>query len=123
MYYTVAFFFQTFVGRKEIAKINSSKAEHGGEEKGGGEESGRGRSSLSRGLSTVWNFMTALTRDYVTGPPTNIHDCLNAFFDASELRGNTTHGKIIFRMRSQANIHTCTCNLGGNVHFLPVTTA
>lgn len=77
-----------FVGRKEIAKINSSKAEHGGEEKGGGEgESGRGRSSLSRGLSTVWNFMTALTRDYVTGPPTNIHDCLNAFFEASDLKG------------------------------------
>ena len=80
-----------FVGRKEIAKINSSKAEHGGEEKGGGEgESGRGRSSLSRGLSTVWNFMTALTRDYVSGPPTNIHDCLNAFFDASELKGRYT---------------------------------
>ena len=75
-----------FVGRKEIAKINS-KVEHGGEEKGGGEESGRSRSSLSRGLSTVWNFMTALTRDYVTGPPTNINDCLNTFFDASELKG------------------------------------
>lgn len=74
------------VGRKEIAKINS-KAEHGGEDKGGGEESGRGRSSFSRGLSTVWNFMTALTRDYVTGPPTDIRDCLNAFFDASDLKG------------------------------------
>ena len=75
-----------FVGRKELAKINS-KTENSGEDKGSGEESGRGRSSLSRGLSTVWNFMTALTRDYVTGPPTDIRNCLNAFFDVSELKG------------------------------------
>ena len=74
------------VGRKELAKINS-KAENSGEDKGSGEEGGRGRSSLSRGLSTVWNFMTALTRDYVTGPPTDIRNCLNAFFDVSELKG------------------------------------
>ena len=31
--------------------------------------------------------MTALTRDYVSGPPTDIRDCLNAFFDTSELKG------------------------------------
>ena len=78
-----------FSGRKEISKMNS-KAEHSGEDKVGGEEGGKGRSSLSRGLSTVWNFMTALTRDYVTGPPTDIRDCLNAFFDASELKGVLT---------------------------------
>ena len=69
-----------------MAKFNS-KVEHGGEEKVGGEDSGRGRSSLSRGLSSVWNFMTALTRDYVSGPPTDIRDCLNAFFDTYELKG------------------------------------
>ena len=102
-----------FVGRKEIAKINSSKAEHGGEEKGGGEgESGRGRSSLSRGLSTVWNFMTALTRDYVTGPPTNIHDCLNAFFEASDLKGTKKMCpvQLISNLGGQIiplSIHTC----------------
>ena len=61
-------------GRKEITKMNS-KAEHGGEDRGGGEESGHGRNSLSHGLSTVWNFMTALTRDYVTGPPTDKLAC------------------------------------------------
>lgn len=100
-----------FVGRKEIAKINSSKAEHGGEEKGGGEESGRSRSSLSRGLSTVWNFMTALTRDYVTGPPTNIHDCLSAFFDTSKLEGMIHLEDLSFTVNSKpTGNHPTACS-------------
>lgn len=44
-------------------------------------------STLSRGFCTVWSFVTALTKDFFVGPPTDIRDCLNAFFDASELKG------------------------------------
>lgn len=45
------------------------------------------KTTLSRGFCTVWNFVTALTRDLLMGPPTEITDCLNAFFDTSELKG------------------------------------
>lgn len=48
------------------------------------EENGR---SLGQGLCTVWNIVTTFTRDWFTGPSTDLGDCLNAFFDTSELRG------------------------------------
>jgi len=48
-------------------------------------------STLSRGFCTVWSFVTALTKDFFVGPPTDIRDCLNAFFDASELKGDNRY--------------------------------
>ena len=66
-------------GRKEMAK-SSQKMEGSGEPK-------QDPSTLSRGFCTVWNFVTSLTRDLFVGPPTDIRDCLNAFFDTSELKG------------------------------------
>ena len=74
-----------------MAKYNS-KSDAGPDEKGSSEDvGGRGKSTLSRGFCTVWNFMTALTRDYFIGPPTDIDDCLNAFFDTSELKGDNKY--------------------------------
>ena len=78
-----------FTGRKEIAKFNSKTEDSEGENHKSHEEEkeeGRG-SNISRGLCTVWNLMTSLTRDLLLGPPTNISDCLNAFFGPSELKG------------------------------------
>jgi len=66
-------------GRKEMAKFNQ-KLE-------GSVERKQDPSTLSRGFCTVWSFVTALTKDFFVGPPTDIRDCLNAFFDASELKG------------------------------------
>ena len=45
------------------------------------------KGALSRGFCSVWNLVTALTRDFFVGPPTDLNDCLNAFFDTSELKG------------------------------------
>ena len=70
-------------GRKEMAK-SSQKMEGSGEPK-------QDPSTLSRGFCTVWNFVTSLTRDLFVGPPTDIRDCLNAFFDTSELKGMSGH--------------------------------
>ena len=45
------------------------------------------QSALSRGFCTVWNYVTAWTREMLVDPPTTINDCMNAFFDTSELKG------------------------------------
>ena len=66
-------------GRKEMAKFNQKSDGH--------VERKQDPSTLSRGFCTVWSFVTALTKDLFVGPPTDIRDCLNAFFDASELKG------------------------------------
>lgn len=72
-------------GRKEIAKFNS-RAESSGGGGGGGQEDEEGE-TISRGFCTVWNYMTTLTRDLIVGPPTDLENCLTAFFDSSELKG------------------------------------
>ncbi len=72
-------------GRKEMAKY--SQKEVGGAEAKGEEPS---KGALSRSFCTVWNLVSTLTKDLLVGPPTNLHDCLNAFFDTSELKGRDT---------------------------------
>lgn len=67
-----------------MAKFNSKS--EGSVEKSG-EEEDQQQSALSRGFCTVWNYVTAWTRDILVDPPTTINDCLNAFFDTSELKG------------------------------------
>ena len=64
-------------------------AKYGQKEPGGVDEKGEevNKRGWSRGLCTVWNLVTTLTKDILVGPPTNLHDCLNAFFDTSELKG------------------------------------
>ena len=57
-------------------------------ESGKGEEAG-GKSALSRGFCSVLNFVTALTRDLFVGPPTDLQNCLSAFFDTSVLKGTS----------------------------------
>ena len=54
---------------------------------GGGKSSGGGGGgTFSRGLCTVINLMSQV-REMFSGPETNLHDCLDAFFDPSELKG------------------------------------
>ena len=69
----------TSTGRKEMAKFQK--------ENGKGEEAGNSKSALSRGICSVWGFVTALTRDLLVGPPTDLQNCLGAFFDTSDLKG------------------------------------
>ena len=56
-------------------------------EQEGEEEVVERKSVFSRGFCTVLNFMATLTKDILVGPPTDIKDCLNAFFDVSDLKG------------------------------------
>ena len=51
----------------------------------GGKPSGGG-GGFSRGLCTVINLVSQV-RDMFAGPPTVVQDCLDAFFDPSELKG------------------------------------
>ena len=68
-------------GRKEMTKFQK--------ESGKGDEAG-GKSAFSRGFCSVLNFVTALTRDLFVGPPTDLQNCLSAFFDTSVLKGKYT---------------------------------
>ena len=109
------------IGRKEIAKFNSKVESSGGEggrgkrgvvEKEGGEEEeeeeGR-QSNISRGFCTVWNYVTTFTRDLLVGPPTDLHNCLNAFFDASELKGNIVLLYVCVCMHVCVCLYPCVC--------------
>ena len=55
------------------------------------EESGRGKESLRSGICSVFSYMATLTRDFISGPLTSIGDCLNAFFDDCELKGENKY--------------------------------
>lgn len=64
---------------------------------GGGRGSGGGGGGGSGGalLCTVINLVSQM-RDIFSGPETNLHDCLDAFFEPSELKGYlySTHTEI-----------------------------
>lgn len=53
----------------------------------GGEGGDKEVSNISRGLCSVWNYVSTLTRDLLVGPPTDLDNCVNAFFDTSDLKG------------------------------------
>ena len=38
-------------------------------------------------MCRVWNIVVGFTRDVVGGPATSLEDCLEAFFDSSDLLG------------------------------------
>ena len=38
-------------------------------------------------MCRVWNIVVGFTRDVVAGPATSLEDCLEAFFDSSDLLG------------------------------------
>ena len=82
---TLAFCSVLFVvpGRKEMAKSQQRVEKEPAEPSPVGGKSG---SSFSRGLCSVINLVSQV-RDMFAGPPTDIHDCLDAFFDPSELKG------------------------------------
>ena len=84
-------------GRKEVAKFKVEK-------RTGVEEKEPPKSTLNRGFCSVWSFVTALTRDILVGPPTDIGDCLNAFFDASELKGRVSDCHCTARV-----VNMCVC--------------
>ena len=74
-------------GRKEIAKFNSKlEGDEGGVDVGEGGDK-EVSTTISRGLCSVWNYVSTLTRDLLVGPPTDLDNCVNAFFDTSDLKG------------------------------------
>ena len=79
-----------FVGRKEMAKF-SRKLEDSSEGDQSDEREREGDSVLKRGLCSMLNIVSTLTRDLISGPPTDLQDCLNAFFDACELKGDNKY--------------------------------
>ena len=44
-------------------------------------------SSFGSRMCRVWNIVVGFTRDVVAGPATSLEDCLEAFFDSSDLLG------------------------------------
>ena len=48
-------------------------------------------STFGSRMCRVWNMVVGLTRDVVTGPATSLEDCLEAFFDSSDLLGKCMH--------------------------------
>lgn len=38
-------------------------------------------------MCRVWNMVVGFTHDVVAGPATSLEDCLEAFFDSSDLLG------------------------------------
>lgn len=75
------------------------------------EESGQSKRNLRRRFCSVLNCVSTLTRDLIIGPNTGITDCLNAFFDDCELKGDNKyyccHCKRWFSL-THTQIHTCT---------------
>lgn len=45
------------------------------------------RTSFSNKMCRVFKTLVDMTRDLVSGPPTSLQDCLEAFFDTSNLNG------------------------------------
>ena len=80
---TVCAMTYVLLGRKEMAKTHHRGEKESSEPSPAGGKSGN---SFSRGLCTVINLMSQV-RDMFAGPPTDIYDCLDAFFDPSELKG------------------------------------
>lgn len=75
-------------GRKEMAK-SRHRTEKEPTDPRDTPTSGRSGGTFSRGLCTVINLVSQV-RDMFSGPPTIIQDCLDAFFDPSELKGRFT---------------------------------
>ena len=69
--------------QQRLQREASDPATAGG---GGGGKTTSGGGTFSRGLCTVISLVSQV-RDMFTGPETNLHDCLDAFFDPSELKG------------------------------------
>ena len=53
-----------------------------GEEKSSGGDV-QSQNDLSQKVCSIWNVF----KSFFLEPPTNIYDCLHAFFDTSELKG------------------------------------
>ena len=49
------------------------------------------KGTLRNKLCSMLNSMATMTRDMLTDPLTNIGDCLNAFFDDCELKGDNKY--------------------------------
>ena len=63
------------LGRKDLAKQRKE------------DENEDTSNTFSSRVCHVWNMVIGYTRDVITGPPTSLEDCLQAFFDSSDLSG------------------------------------
>ena len=81
----------TFPGRKEMAKSQQRTEGELTEPKDSPASGKKSGGAFSRGLINL----VSQVRDMFAGPPTDIQDCLDAFFDPSELKGGifSTHSE------------------------------
>ncbi len=68
------------LGRKELEKVVSKEEEAASKTS---EENSQPHDGFSQKMCSIWNVL----KFFFTEPPTNIYDCLHAFFDVSELKG------------------------------------
>ena len=66
--------------------MKASKA-RGAEDQTAKAPSSDNHASFSNKMCRVWKTLVDMTRDLVSGPPTSLQDCLEAFFDTSNLNG------------------------------------
>ncbi|XP_064396159.1 ubiquitin carboxyl-terminal hydrolase 20-like isoform X2 [Halichondria panicea] len=92
-------------GRKEMNKF-SRKPDDSCD--GGDQSEESSRNNFKQGFCSVFSYVSTFTRDLFVGPPTDLQDCLNAFFDACELKGDNkyfcTHCKSFQNSRKQTSI-------------------
>lgn len=102
-------------GRKEIAKFNSKVEGDGVDGVDGGDKD---VSHISRGLCSVWNYVSTLTRDLLVGPPTDLDNCVNAFFDTSDLKGGyCQHWWAWPSTDGRVDLHFCVLVSGDNRYY------
>lgn len=58
---------------------------------GGDQSEESSRNNFKQGFCSVFSYVSTFTRDLFVGPPTDLQDCLNAFFDACELKGDNKY--------------------------------
>ena len=112
--------FLSLSGRKEMAKSHHRTEKEPTDPK---DPPTTGKSgTLSRGLCTVINLVSQV-RDMFSGPPTIIQDCLDAFFDPSELKGRLTssiHIAPTILLSAQTNLvhNLFSCSLWHKFHHI-----
>ena len=87
-------------GRKELEKFVYKEEDTADKVS---EDSMQTQEGLSKKMCSIWNVF----RSFFLDPPTNIYDCLHAFFDTSELKGEELGGLA----RSVGNLCTCVLYL------------
>ena len=89
--------FSPALGRKEMSKMRKVVEEEGGRDVSPAEKDHQQQQSLGSKVCGVMKLLMGLTRELISGPATTLSDCLEAFFDTSELTGENTPCVLVHR--------------------------